>query len=216
MPAKGRGYRVSQIFRHRFFGHPALIAYIRRLAQTLDRKHLGLLTVGDLAQPRGGPTPTGHRSHQSGLDADLGYTAGSPATAFVVDVAKGRLTPLWNAKVIRRLEVAASDPAVDRVFVNPVIKRELCARLPSGTPWLGRLRPWWGHQDHFHVRLQCPSDSPACQRQKALPVGDGCDQSLDWWFTADARATQEDRQRAIGDAPAAPVLPPRCEEVLRQ
>ena len=57
------------------------------------------------------------------------------------------------------LEVAASDPVVDRIFVNPVIKRELCTHEPPGSLWLRKLRPWWGHHDHFHVRLRCPPGS---------------------------------------------------------
>ena len=29
-----------------------------------------------------------------------------------------------------------------------------------------RLRPWWAHHDHFHVRLKCPADSPQCVPQE--------------------------------------------------
>jgi penicillin-insensitive murein endopeptidase len=75
LPASGPGYEVLRLGRNRRFGHPTLIAYIRRLAAAAASGKLGLVVVGDLSQPRGGPTPSGHRSHQTGLDADIGYAA---------------------------------------------------------------------------------------------------------------------------------------------
>jgi len=194
---KGSRYCFAHPERKRWFGHPALIAYVERLAAAARAKRLGPLLVGDLAQARGGPAPTGHRSHQSGLDVDLGYVAAEPlspgsSTAKnsspghvgpdVVDLAHEKLTRLWSPRVRSLLVLAAADPAVDRVFVHPLIKRELCrAHLEDSRTWLPKLRPWWGHQDHFHVRLRCPADSPACDNQRPVE-GDGCGDELDHWF----------------------------------
>lgn len=220
----GPGYEVLRLSRRRHFGHPALVEYIRQLGAGMKKRKLGLLLVGDLAQPRGGPTLTGHRSHQTGLDVDLGY--GAPpwaarrrftpeereSTPFptVVDLAAGKLNGQWEPRVATVLELAASHPGVDRIFVNPVIKRELCAQAP-GTPWLRKLRPWWGHHDHFHVRLSCPAGDPGCQPQEPLPADDGC-AKLAWWFTADARTTRQKRSDEAAAGP--PPLPGRCREVL--
>jgi len=49
-----------------------------------------------------------------------------------------------------------------------------------------KIRPWWGHNYHFHVRLYCPADDPQCRPQAAPPAGDGCGKELDWWFTEEA------------------------------
>jgi penicillin-insensitive murein endopeptidase len=153
----GRGYEVMHLERRRRFGHPVLIDFVRRLGAEVKRKRLGVLLVGDLGQARGGPSLSGHRSHQTGLDVDIGYafprwalrrsptrkereTTGAPA---VVDLATLKLTPFWQPRVLRLLEQAASDPAVDRIFVNPVVKREACAKARPGTEWLRKLRPWW-------------------------------------------------------------------------
>jgi penicillin-insensitive murein endopeptidase len=43
------------------------------------------------------------------------------------------------------------------------------------------VRPWWGHADHIHVRLACPSNSIQCKSQKPPPPGSGCDRWLDQW-----------------------------------
>ena len=77
------------------------------------------------------------------------------------------LLPSWRAvdpkrfgeRQIALLRLAARDTLVDRIFVNPVIKATLCRRLPQTEhAWLGKLRPWFAHDDHFHVRLNCPPE----------------------------------------------------------
>jgi penicillin-insensitive murein endopeptidase len=70
---------------------------------------------------------------------------------------------------------------VDRIFVNAHIKRELCDMSRGDRSWLHKIRPWYHHDDHFHMRLACPGDSPDCIRQKPIPAGDGCD-DLGWWL----------------------------------
>jgi penicillin-insensitive murein endopeptidase len=219
LPEIGKGFRVARPARHRIFGHPLLIAYIRQLAVELARAKLGTLWVGDLSQPRGGPAPTGHASHQTGLDVDLWF-ARRPGKGRVaepvslVDAARKKLTPQFGKKILVLLRDAASAERVERIFVNPVIKRALCERARGDRAWLHKIRPWWGHDDHFHVRLACPADSPGCEAQPALPPGDGCD-DLDWWFKDQAASDREGaRARYQAKVGARPPLPDRCREVL--
>ncbi len=219
LPLHGPGWMVMHPERHREFGHPALVAYLRDLASSTRRHHLGLLCVGDLGQARGGPMPTGHRSHQTGLDLDVWYAAPAkprlsgkaPVPPEVVDLRTGKLLPTWNSRVARLIETAASDAAVDRIFVHPAIKRALCKDKSRAGAWLQRVRPWWGHHDHLHVRLRCPTDNPDCKEPQPLPTGEGCDASLDWWFSDDARATAAKRSPP---GEGAPPMPEQCESVL--
>ena len=226
LPPSGPGYEVLHLSRKRFFGHPSLLAYVRRLAAAAQRRHVGPLIVGDLSQARGGPTPSGHRSHQSGLDADLGYAAPPAfraghlrrrdrerlAPSAVVDLRTHKMKRPWGKRVARLLELAADDPAVDRIFVNPAVKRALCATPARGAPWMSKLRPWWGHHDHFHVRLKCPPDSPLCREQDPVPTDDGCGPTLAWWFTEDAQATHDRREHQ--EAPRPPALPAECSALV--
>lgn len=220
LPESGPGFEVMHLHRHRYFGHPTLVGFVGRLAAGAQRSELPALLVGDLSQPRGGPTPSDHASHQSGLDVDIGYTRPvqllsapippnereSIQPPAVVDLASGKLSAAWTPMAATLVELAASDPAVDRIFVNAWIKHSLCAASP-GAPWLGKLRPWWGHHDHFHVRLTCPSGSPDCRAQPPVPAGDGCDASLAWWLGDGPRITRAERKR---EAP-----PSECRQVLR-
>jgi penicillin-insensitive murein endopeptidase len=226
LPASGAGYEVLHLGRNRRFGHPLLVAYIQRLAKAAKTQKLGPLVVGDLSQPRGGPTPSGHRSHQTGLDVDVGYVAppglrpghlssrdrervGPPA---VIDLKTHQQTPAWRSKIPLLLGLAASDPSVDRIFVNPGIKKMLCeAPETAKAPWQARLRPWWAHHDHFHVRLKCPPDSPLCTPQ-APPADDGCGATLAWWFS-DAETTRT-KKKETEAAESEPQLPAACAAVL--
>ena len=221
LPLRGPGWIVVHPERHREFGHPDLLTYLRELAARARREKLGLLGVGDLGQPRGGPLPTGHRSHQNGLDVDLWYgpsakplTSGSiPAPPTMVDLHTGKLLPGWNSRVASLIEAAAANAAVDRIFVHPAIKRALCQDKGRAGPWLQRVRPWWGHHDHLHVRLRCPTDDTDCKEPQSLPAGPGCDASLDWWFSEDARTTAAKRGPPGEGAPA---MPEQCESLLEE
>jgi penicillin-insensitive murein endopeptidase len=73
LPAEGRDYHVRRSSRGRFYGHPVLIRFIRSLAEVAREQGRQGLLVGDLAQPRGGPMSSGHRSHQTGLAADIWF-----------------------------------------------------------------------------------------------------------------------------------------------
>ena len=176
---------------------------------------LGMLYASDLSQPRGGPAPSGHASHQSGLDADLYYLPGKRGhSRSVVDRRRQVPSRAWHRRISKILSLTASDPRVARIFVHPVIKRELCRTTVGKRAWLGKLRPWWGHDSHFHVRLHCPNDSAKCEPQTAIAAGDGC-ADVEWWFSAEAKekraAKRKSYQKKVG---AKPPLPEACGPVL--
>ena len=77
LPLDGPGWQVMRPSRHRYFGHSQLIAFIESLASDVNRMG-GSILVGDMALPRGGPMPTGHRSHQIGLDVDIWFEPAPP------------------------------------------------------------------------------------------------------------------------------------------
>lgn len=224
LPINGQGFQVMRLSRKRNFGHPNLTRFIEQLGLAAHNQQLGTLLIGDLGQPRGGPTLSGHRSHQTGLDVDIWFLLSKQAGQRVLSfseretwgapsVLAGHSDTLdfrqWRPEHEKVLELAASSPDVERIFVNPSIKRELCKR-PTARAWLQKIRPWWKHDDHFHVRLKCPGNNPHCQRQEPLPAGDGCDAGLNWWFSEEAK-----HPKPPTTAPKPLVLPSLCEQVLQ-
>ena len=195
LPEDGPAWQAMRLSRNRNWGHPALISYLTKFAE--DAKKMdgwpGLL-VGDLAQPRGGPMLTGHASHQIGLDADI-WMLPSPGRRLSrkereelssISVVKNtrEINPkVWTEAHARLLRRAASYPQVARIFVHPPIKKALCNWAKGDRKWLRKIRPWYGHHYHFHVRLNCPSGSTGCKNQAAPPPGDGCGGELSWWLS---------------------------------
>jgi penicillin-insensitive murein endopeptidase len=219
LPTEGEGYVVMHLERRRYFGHPTLVDAITTLGRRAA-DGIGLLHVGDLSMARGGPMPFGHKSHQTGLDADVWFDldptlhtradrfrSNVGAYSLLASAAKGLNYRLWSRQHVQVLKAVAGIPTVDRVFVNAHIKKELCRTAGADRAWLRKIRPWYHHDDHFHMRLTCPPDSPACIRQAPLPAGDGCDASLDWWFEPHPPGVKKAEEPK-------PALPGACRAVL--
>jgi penicillin-insensitive murein endopeptidase len=206
LPINGPDWQVMRLSRNRNWGNPRLLDYLERLAS--DARALdgwpGLL-VGDMSQPRGGPMLTGHTSHQIGLDADIWLTPmpdhiltpqereDMSAVSMLKDPfsVDPTIFTLLQAKLIRR---AASYPQVARIFVHPAIKKALCQMAPQmgrDRAWLGKVRPWWNHHYHFHVRLACPPWMEGCENQKGVSGDDGCGQELANWYAMLKKAAIE-------------------------
>ena len=217
----GPGWETLRPQRNRFWGNPALIAYIEEMAG--KTRSLGTKLVADMAQPRGGHMTSDHASHQIGLDVDILFRLADrpltdeerrlPAMESVV-AADGALDPTkWGPRQRAMVKAFASDPRVERVFVNRAIKRQLC-RQPGGgnRTWLAKVRPWWGHADHFHVRILCPAGDRDCVEAKPLPPGDGCGKELDWWFSQSSALPS----KPPGEPQPVyrPTMPPACKTIL--
>lgn len=222
----GEGHQVMRPSRNRHYGHPRLVAFVERMGADVSRRGWGRVLVGDMAQPRGGPMDFGHRSHQSGLDVDLWFRllpAGAPALSreeaddapmlSVVDAQLGEIEGgRWSARYADLVRLAAERQEVERIFVHPVIKRTLCASDEGDRRWLRKVRPYWGHDAHFHVRLACPGDSPRCTPQEPVPEGDGCDEGLDRWIDEIRQAAANPPPRP--PPPPRPAMPAACDAVL--
>ena len=228
LPVNGETWQVMRLSRNRNWGHPDLIAMLERLARTAPQVSSwpGIL-VGDLAQPRGGPMLTGHASHQVGLDADV-WLNPMPRRTLTRDerekisavsvVASNWLDvdpAVWTRDHTAIIRAAAQDPAVERVLINPAIKKALCREAGGDRRWLAKVRPWWGHNYHMHIRIGCPAGSAGCRAQEPVGAGDGCDGELDWWFQQ-ITAPKKPETKPARPAPEVTLadMPPACRDVL--
>ncbi|WP_046862074.1 penicillin-insensitive murein endopeptidase [Microvirga massiliensis] len=196
LPIDGETWQVMRLSRNRNWGHPHLVSYLQRLAQRVPEINgwPGLL-VGDISQPRGGPMLTGHASHQVGLDADVWLTPMPSRTLSRVEreelsatnmVRSDRLDidpAVWTPQHTALIRAVARDREVARIFVNPAIKRALCREAGDDRSWLSKVRPMWGHNYHFHIRMACPRGDASCSNQAPPPRDDGCGAELANWFT---------------------------------
>ena len=198
LPDDGPTWQAMRLNRNRHWAHPAAVELVKRLS--VDGRKIGWngLLVGDLTQPRGGPMLTGHASHQAGLDADIWLTpmpdrrltAKERETLSATSMLRRVNGKLSNQQIDKSkftdahaglIRTAAEYPEIERIFVHPTIKREMCERYPDRPAWLSKVRAQWKHHYHMHLRLACPADSPGCKPQAPV-ANDGCGRPLDWWF----------------------------------
>jgi penicillin-insensitive murein DD-endopeptidase len=193
----GPTWQVMRLSRNRMWGHPQMIALLEDLSVKAIAGGWPGLLLGDISQPRGGPMLTGHASHQIGLDADIWLTKmpdrrltatereNTAAISVLQKKGEGLYVDdkIWTSAHANLIKAAAEYPQIERVLVHPGIKKKLCDTVTGDRSWLSKVRPYWGHHYHFHIRLGCPKGSPGCKGQEKTPTGDGCGKELAWWFT---------------------------------
>jgi penicillin-insensitive murein DD-endopeptidase len=224
LPIDGETWQVMRLSRNRNWGHPRLIGFLERIAHQVPEVTgwPGLL-VGDISQPRGGPMLTGHASHQLGLDADVWLTpmpdrrlsplereemsAANMVRSDWRDIEPGT----WTRQHTALIRHVSKQPEVARIFVNPAIKVALCREAGQDRDWLRKVRPMYGHNYHFHIRIACPPGEAGCANQTPPPSGDGCGEELAYWFTPEVMNPKPGRPRppmTMGQLPA------ECRRVL--
>lgn len=224
----GPAWQAMRLSRNRRWGHPVMINLIEKLSRDAIADGWPGLLIGDISQPRGGPMLTGHASHQIGLDADIWLTPMPDHRLSASErenmsarsmIKKGGLTVderVWTPSHARLLKRAASYPEVERILVHPGIKKKLCDTVKGDRSWLGKIRPFWGHDYHFHIRIGCQAGSSGCKEQAAVPAGDGCDKSLAWWFTEEPwRPNKNPDAPKARDLMTMASLPKECRAVLQ-
>jgi penicillin-insensitive murein endopeptidase len=223
LPSTGLGFVSIRRHRNRYYGHPETIRLVRDLGRAMHERNGRYIMIGDLAQPRGGRMSSSHISHQNGLDVDIWLAlADSPAEAVrttpehrdppsMLTPKKLNLNERFGPDQLFLIQSAAQSPAVDRILVNPGIKRALC-RQENDAKWLRKLRPWWGHDAHMHIRLKCPPGSRHCKQQSPVPMGSGCGSELAWWFSLEARTPSSS---SSSKPRARPQPPAQCQVLLR-
>ncbi|WP_299966472.1 penicillin-insensitive murein endopeptidase [uncultured Roseobacter sp.] len=225
----GPTWQAMRLSRNRNWAHPATVDYVQDLSRQAARQPgWNGLYVGDLSQPRGGPMLSGHASHQIGLDADIWLR---PADNLSLSVAQREnissislrrnrgafVNDNWTRQHHEILKAAASDPRVARIFIFPGAKVRMCQDATGDRSWLRKIRPWYGHHYHFHVRLACPAGARGCVDQNPPPPGDGCADAQAWVNTIlnppppdpNAPAPWPRREIRLAD------LPQQCADVLQ-
>ncbi len=192
LPETGPTWQAMRLSRNRNWAQPQTLDFIQdlsRYAATLPGWN-GIY-VGDMSQPRGGPMLTGHASHQTGIDIDIWLRPADRLTLSASEREAISSTDMqarggaytndnWTPQHQALVKAAASDPRTARIFIFPGAKVAMCDSETGDRSWLNKVRPWYGHNTHFHVRLNCPAGDSACEAQDPPPPGDGCDDARAW------------------------------------
>ncbi|HEX8789583.1 MAG TPA: hypothetical protein VF765_01430 [Polyangiaceae bacterium] len=175
------------------WGLEPLVTMIDRAARQVRRLFPDAVTsVGHLSRAGGGDLDR-HHSHESGRDADIGFFvrtgSGHPllASRFVAFDGEGK-APTWpgayfdDARNWALVSALVTDPEahVTHLFVAAPLRARLLAYAEKmGAPASVRMRaaellqqPHGAlpHDDHFHVRIGCPSHMSGCVENPAARV----------------------------------------------
>ncbi|MDH2401310.1 penicillin-insensitive murein endopeptidase [Bradyrhizobium sp. SSUT18] len=229
LPINGETWQVMRLSRNRNWAHPDMVALLERLSVKAHEVAgwPGLL-VGDMSQPRGGPMLTGHASHQVGLDADIWLTPmpnrqlsrnereEMSATSMVRTDRLDIDPAVWTPSHLLVIRAAAQEPRVERIFVNAAIKKALCREAKGDRSWLAKVRPMYGHDYHFHVRITCPPGDSACTPQPRPSEDEGCAPAdFAYWLSDPVIHPRPSTEPA---KPAPPItlaqLPAACRQIL--
>lgn len=187
MPFSGRGFILLQRTRDRAHGYalPELVTLILQAAAHVEKTYpTSVLTVGDLSPASGGYAP-GHRSHQSGRDADIGFylvdrrhryqviteefvrfdgmgQAGGKYSHLLFDIERNweLVETLITHKSIHVQKIFISSPLRDLLlqYAEAVARP---ARVIHAAAAVLSADP--AHGDHFHVRIECPAAQTYCR-----------------------------------------------------
>lgn len=173
------------------WGLPALVGLIERSAKRVAQRFEGaVVVVGDLSR-KGGGSLAGHRSHESGRDADVGFLfvgpdgqSALPGEFLAVDAngvaLANRSLRFDDARNWALIEAWITDPSarVEHIFVADRLRTRLLQHARAKGAYLPVLhraalamkQPSRGleHDDHFHVRIACPRK----QRQSCVALPD--------------------------------------------
>lgn len=222
LPEFGTGYQSVRRNRHTSYGHASTLETIADLGKKIAATEKGMLIIGNLSTQNGGPLYDHSISHQNGLDFDVAYqivqkplSAKASETfefASILHADHTNINPeKWNDTIAHILKTTAELPQVERILVHPLIKKQLCTTEQEKT-WLKKIRPWFKHDNHFHVRLKCPEDSPKCVAQDPPPDEIGCSgEAFAWWFSEEAKLMEAGKlKKPIGKSPTL-AYPEECK-----
>lgn len=204
LPPKGEHHLFYRPQRGRRHASDSLARALLSAAQKVDERFPGSrLVIGDLSAAAG-TSLSGHRSHQNGLDADLGFfrrkLSGEPVAPgtdhrfdrFGVALVRGGPTLFDDERNLALIESLLKGTHVEIrwIFASHATKQRLLAAalrrgmdnelLQRMAQVLRRPSDSTPHDDHFHVRAFCPPKAALC-----------IDQGPAWDWTPLAKARRQ-------------------------
>lgn len=182
LPQDGAYYRRRT---ERTYASAHLIDYTRNAidAARAEFPKLHRLAIGDLSDKDGGPL-SGHASHQSGRDIDVGFYFRRQPKGYPSEFIRAKKDTLHADATWALLEAfvrtAARDGGVEKIFLDYEVQGWLYAaarrdgwskrklldvfQYPDGR-WAkhGIVRHEPNHADHLHVRFRCAPNDETCQ-----------------------------------------------------
>jgi len=174
--------------RARFYATHEMATMIARLGQFAQLGDIQKIYVGNISAVKGGPISP-HKSHQIGMDADLGYPTADGKVTFPTVVRNNTLnSSAYSVKKTYELFKQAfkqKDIQTEKIFADRLIIKDLCKYAAQANDFnssdkelvqnmFKNINHVDGHGNHFHIRVKCTKYQPAC-RSKVYKAYPGCE-----------------------------------------
>lgn len=160
-----------------YYGTQEMMNILEAIGKKMQTIQNNKIYVSRISAKNGGPLPPSV-SHQIGMDVDLGYPTLSGKTAFPRVASQGilRRSDYSTAKTLEIFKFLMTQQVtpIDRIFADQSIINNLCSAARSVRQLtdqdryalmklFNNIQHVSGHGDHFHLRLRCTPNQPACR-----------------------------------------------------
>ena len=180
-----------------------------------------------MAQARGGPMLTGHTSHQLGLDADIWLTPMPDRELTRQEREEMSATDMVRRRQARHRSVGldagacrahprrGAEPAIERILVNPAIKKALCREADRRPRLVAQGASVVGAQLSHASAHRLPGRQSGMQAAGSDAGTEGCGADLDYWFR-DAILNPPPPKEPPKPKPPLTMadLPPSCKQIV--
>lgn len=171
------GLRILHPEQKNFWGTSELVSTVLRIGQwVLDNVGDVQLDVADLSDQNGGlQVHKGthirtHRSHQHGVDVDLGYVIAKNNEVGRMRVPLLKSDDFLIDKQWELFRELFKEEIAQQIYVSAPVKRALCQHLkqthelqdPQIVQYSNRIAVVSGHENHFHLRIKCGPGQTLC------------------------------------------------------
>lgn len=162
-----------------YYGTQEMMEVLEAIGEKVNTLQRNKIFISRISAKSGGKLPPS-KSHQNGMDVDIGYFTTQGKVQFPIVASSGSLKRS-DFSVAKTLEVfkflmTQQVSPVDRLFVDQAIIHNLCQEAKSSGKFKGSEKAAYaklfeniqhveGHGNHFHLRLRCTSNQPDCRHR---------------------------------------------------
>lgn len=162
-----------------YYGTQEMMEILEAIGEKANTMEKNKIFISRISAKHGGRLPPS-KSHQNGMDVDIGYFTNQGQVQFPIVASQGSLKRS-DFSVEKTLEVFSflmtqDVSPVDRLFVDQAIINALCREVKKSKKLSDSERLAYkklfenmqhvdGHGNHFHLRLRCTPNQPDCRHR---------------------------------------------------
>lgn len=162
-----------------YYGTQEMMEILEAIGEKINTIQKNKIFISRISAKSGGRLPPS-KSHQNGMDVDIGYFTAQGKVQFPIVASSGvmKKSDFSSAKTLEIFKFLMTQQVspVDRLFVDQAIINNLCREAKNSGKFKGSEKTAYmklfenmqhvdGHGNHFHLRLRCTPNQPDCRHR---------------------------------------------------